>query len=301
MSETRIWKAALAVAASALGSVPLLAQAIVPPNDKPSQPDDWPKTVYYCHQQVNLVGFGGTVSFEAWFKADETIMREQAQWYSNERGDPAVPAGAAIPPFQLFGAKQAGARGTVTLTWTGAGQPTDQGGSIDWNWGSARFGPFGPSSFEWRKGERWTAIYVVRDREAFATDRGSDRYLNPNFSGLMLHSDPMRPGSYGLNAPIDVLLAWGSNRDRLTVFETRAKLRKYRPNVYPNSPIGEMRIVSEYEVYPGPLAAAAAAIRREHTQWRAAIGDFTKTCQKQLMEDPSLILVSRPLRWLRVN
>jgi hypothetical protein len=276
-------------------ALPMVTSLFVPAasaqEDGSAPKAEWPKTMYQCRHRAPLDGFGGTLEFDTLYTEDGAIFSEGARWTSGY-----WPLHTPLPAH-LIPAR------SIILP---AGQPNGMTVMIEWPGGSVwdktptpdpsakavmRIVNIDGVARTMRKKERWHQSVVVRNSEVLPYSNGEDR---------MLFLSPLEPAlitNYGqtsnmdLTIPVANLLAWGSGLETLTVFDIFVEPRKYDPNSFPNGPAGQMRVVGEYRIDMGALAAAFDKIRSEHRNWRAGLADFKANCEATEVEDPSMEII----------
>lgn len=151
-----------------------------------------------------------------------------------------------------------------------------------------------PRGRENRPGEIWRRVVVDRDRSLLV-------YLLPDgdrgvsLPGLNLYLtseiEPIHMTSR-LDMSLDALLAWGSGRDRLTVYETA--ITPWPSRGLRERAIGSERIVGEYEIDMTMLARLASRARDVAQAWQVSPGDLAQRCERvpRLEEDESGIVAT---------
>ena len=182
-------------------------------------------------------------------------------------------------------------RASATLKWPGDHRAAKSGEMFDWSLGSIQVGVFNNSVFHAKEGERWRQVILDRNGSALISQISSDRYLLTNPSDIELRGDLVPPSSLpGFRMSLDSLMSWSVGVKSVKVYDIFVTDRRYNANEYPNSPVGAMRIVAEYDVDSSALARKVAQVRDATTQWMSELGDFKTKCARA-REDNDIVVI----------
>lgn len=223
-------------------------------------------SVYQCDRSVRLPEGGyAELSLTKLFREDGSVYSMNVHW-EDDQGS-------------LVRLQRPGDQAFLSLKWPGEHRIDAEHEPFDWSRGSATILYLAADGAIFRnlKGEEWRRTVVARDDSVRTVDDGGMKLL-VLMGYLHLVSDLEPTSSRGrLTMPIDLLLAWGSGVERLTVYETRVTRRKARPNTYPTSPAGRHRVVGSYEVDIAassvPPGWSARRLKSGRPTWRQAGGN----------------------------
>lgn len=276
---------------TALGGILMLAAA---PAGAQTQPPgtgtEWPRTMYACRHYGPLEGIGGTLEFDILFTAEGAVFSETAKWSASFYPPGRSPFAPTVADT-IVRVQRDPNDGWITIGWPGDNAWDKSPASADpADKAVIRISSFALFRQAFRKKERWRQAIIARGSEVLVARDGEDHILLLSPLEPALVSD-FGPVSDMLTMPIANLLAWGSGRDTLTVYDVFVQPRKYVANAFPNGPAGKMRIVGEYRVDIAALADAWARARAQHAAWRAGLTDAKAMCAPTQVDDPSATII----------
>lgn len=179
----------------------------------------------------------------------------------------------------------AGRSTIVGLDWSDAGEAGPRPAQFDWSRGRIVVSySSGDSAAALRTGEAWRRVIVERDDQVLNNSRagaaaeGDDAFVLPTDHHLAseLLAPDLRPQ---LRMSAEALLAWGSGRQRLIVYET-AITPSGRDGREGYSPFGRERITGRYEIDVPALARLVARVRQMTEEWEATLTDPRRQCRR---------------------
>lgn len=244
-----------------------------------AEPEKAPAILFTCRERIaNPGGISGALSLEKRFREDGSVRSFTA----------------SLEDWQGSFVRARAGRAMATLRWPGEHRFAREGVPFDPTDGSVKITFLGDDGGYHRflKNERWRQVVVDRNRSVMVHDTDGMRTLFLNGFEMWLTSELTSLSSPGLNMSVDGLLAWGTGTDRLTVYETLVQRRRYRKNVYPNSPAGRMRVVAEYEIDVAALRRSVDTVREAARGWEAELGDFRTKCERDVEDDGNDIILT---------
>lgn len=141
---------------------------------------------------------------------------------------------------------------------------------------------------EWKEGI-WTQFVVDRGRGFYFWPQGPVTNVGLPIAKPALMTEPDQDRSFTFRADLGEFLAWGKDRDRLTVHKLAvARAKRMRGTITP--PFGERRLLYSIVVNTADLEATAAEIVRKFSAWETGL-DF-KACPILTEEEDNSIVVT---------
>lgn len=173
----------------------------------------------------------------------------------------------------------------VGLDWSDAGEAAPRPAQFDWSRGRIVVSySSSDGAATLRPGEAWRRVIVERDDQMLLNNsrpepvaEGDDVVVlatDHHLASELLAPD-MRPQ---LRMSAEALLAWGSGRQRLIVYET-ALTPSGRDGREGYSPFGRERLTGRYEIDVPALARLVARVRQMTEEWEATLTDPPRQCR----------------------
>ncbi|HEX8447972.1 MAG TPA: hypothetical protein VF652_00155 [Allosphingosinicella sp.] len=269
-----ILPARIAVLGAAIAAAQLAAQTR---DARSPKPQAQPRTLYRCEHRIpNPGGHSGALTLSKTFWEDGSVQSfnvELEDW-----------GGSFI--------RRSDGSANVTLRWPGD-HLVRKGGPFSWAEGSIDVSFHGGSTSRYQvlPKERWRQVVVDRNRSVIVHERDGIRTLFLSGLDMRLVSELVPVSSPGrLWMSLDGLLAWGAGLETLTVYETLVSGRSRDPAAYPNSPMGRIRVVAEYEVDVPALNRKVEQVRSESRSWEAGLVNFRKACRRGIEETGEILV-----------
>jgi hypothetical protein len=224
-----------------------------------------PPDIYRC--RASLYELNGALELHKSFAADGTALDLDVGFMTDSVAIPQAP-GDSI---------------TVSLHWTDVDESAARATAFDWSRGriSVSFNSHSPDE-TLRPGEGARRILVERDEtlrdQIHAGENGRLVFVSPAEQHLVSEwlSGEIPPQ---LRMSLDSLLAWGSGREQLTVYETAIVTARPAGQSGPSAMGGE-RITGIYKLNVPALARLAGQIRAATQAWEAGLTDPRRQCTR---------------------
>jgi hypothetical protein len=262
-----------ALIAGLTAALPLAGTCVAAPPKPP------PATYFACsHRIADLGGHSGALELEKTFGEDGSVRSFSVtleEWEGS-----------------FIRHRSPAERSSVELRWPGNQHVSATSRRFSWAEGSIKINISNDGLHRFQKKERWRQTVVDRNGTVFVHDEQGMRSLFLNGFEMWLMSDMRSLSSPGLEMSVDALLAYGTGVPTLTVYETLLQHRRYRRNVYPNTPIRRLRVVAEYEIDVLALARTVAEVKQAAQSWEAGLGDFKVECERRMDESDDTIVLT---------
>lgn len=251
----------------------LLAAAAQAPAPPPQ-----PAMLFRCRERIdNFEGTSGALSLDKSFREDGTPLGLNVQL--EDRSGSVMPGRG---PTEQTG---------MTLSWPGRHRVAIRPEPFSWSNGGIDVYYSGPTNrYVYRRDERWRRVIVDRAGSMIVHESDGARWIFVSGLDLYLMSNLQDLGSPGrLWMSLDGLLAWGSGRERVTVYETVITERRERNQ---GPALGQERIVGQYDIDIPALARLAARVRAATEAWEAGLTDLAARCTREPEETGEIIVTS---------
>lgn len=240
-----------------------------------AQPPE-PPMLHRCIERIaDFEGTRGTLTLEKHFQEDGSPFGFAVTF---EDGSGAIAAGRAP-----------GTRTSLTLRWPRArGVPARA--VAGWPEASIHVYLFDDARAGIRRpGELWRRVLVDRGDDSIVVPPLPEGGQGVALPGLDLYlASELQPFymTTRLDMSLDSLLAWGSGRERLTVYETVVTPLRPRGRDWERA-IRSERVVGVYDIDVAALARLPARVRAAAEAWEAGLTDLAGRCERVPAPEPS--------------